>query len=483
MRPRRVLRTGGTARSTWRLRWLATGAALVIVALVGTAGGKADRYVVPPNERLVFAHYFPPYPISLDNMAPNADYYAKSYLEPNGEGGIHTSYGGLLRDRPAPREPRSGADWRSADLEEEVRAAISGGIDGFSVDILSSGGAVPSLLLDAAHAVNSNFKIMLMPDMSGGLGNASATELAAQMTDLGSRPSAFRLRDGRLVVSPFNADHHPASWWADFVAAMRTAGTDVALVPVLLDSTKISEYAPISYGLSEWGSRSPPSNQPGGPAEQAANAAHSLGNIWMMPVSIQDARPRGRIFDEANNTENLRATWQLAIDTKSEWVQLVTWNDYSEGTAFAPSAHHGSVFLDINRYYASWFRAGAAPEISTDRFFLTHRTQFAAAVPTAPDYSPMTQRAGSAPARDTVEALTFFVAPTLLTIDVGDSKYSCEVAAGVDTCVVPLEPGMITASATRDGNAIASARSPFQVVTDPAAQDLDYFAIPSVAAS
>ncbi|SCE09881.1 hypothetical protein GA0115252_13041, partial [Streptomyces sp. DfronAA-171] len=50
----------------------------------------------------VYAHYFTPYPLSLDNQAPGADYYARNYLRPEGESGKHAAYGGLLRDRPRP---------------------------------------------------------------------------------------------------------------------------------------------------------------------------------------------------------------------------------------------------------------------------------------------------------------------------------------------------------------------------------------------
>lgn len=50
----------------------------------------------------VFAHYFTPYPISLNNKAGADDYYTKNYLNPAGESGKHAAYGGLLRDRPFP---------------------------------------------------------------------------------------------------------------------------------------------------------------------------------------------------------------------------------------------------------------------------------------------------------------------------------------------------------------------------------------------
>jgi hypothetical protein len=50
--------------------------------------------VLKGSAKKVFAHYFTPYPISLDDKAADADYYTRNYLTPGGEGGKHAAYGG-----------------------------------------------------------------------------------------------------------------------------------------------------------------------------------------------------------------------------------------------------------------------------------------------------------------------------------------------------------------------------------------------------
>ena len=45
--------------------------------------------------RWAFAHYFTPYPVSLDTKDPANDYYTRAYLNPTGESGIHAAYGGV----------------------------------------------------------------------------------------------------------------------------------------------------------------------------------------------------------------------------------------------------------------------------------------------------------------------------------------------------------------------------------------------------
>ena len=77
------------------------------------------------SPRRVFAHYWPPLPVSLDNDDPATDYYQRNYLATGGEKGKHAAYGGYLRDRPLVRAPPAAPDWRFEDLQVEVRQAIA----------------------------------------------------------------------------------------------------------------------------------------------------------------------------------------------------------------------------------------------------------------------------------------------------------------------------------------------------------------------
>ena len=54
-----------------------------------TQSTRLPYQVAGTGQAKVFAHYFTPYPISLDNAAPSQDYYARNYLAPDGEGGAH----------------------------------------------------------------------------------------------------------------------------------------------------------------------------------------------------------------------------------------------------------------------------------------------------------------------------------------------------------------------------------------------------------
>ena len=422
----------------------------------------------------VFAHYFTPFPISLDNEPADTDFYATEFLDPAGEGGKHAGYGGLLRQRPLPRPVSERDDWDVADMETEVRRAIDAGIDGFTLDLLGIEGVHwerAQTMLEAAARVDPDFEIVLMPD-----GNTATVEdpvaLADAIVDIADHPSTYHLDDGRLVVAPFLPERVGADWWADWIGLMEDRGIEVALVPTVLDYFgTVDSFADISYGMSIFRTGSPSSVKS---LPDMGTDAHERGLLWMHPVALQDVRPKSSNFSEANNTEALRAMWESASEVDAEWVQLITWNDYSEGTELAPSTNTGWSPLDITAFYATAFKSGTAPEIVRDRVYVSHRTHAVDAKPTGGQTSLMRLREGSSPARDTVEVLSFLRAGAKVTVDVGDSRYTYAAPAGVHAELFPLEPGTITVEAVAADGAVSAVTSPSVVSAEPEVQDLQY---------
>ncbi|MGI5200127.1 endo-1,3-alpha-glucanase family glycosylhydrolase [Spirillospora sp. CA-108201] len=387
-----------------------------------------------------------------------ADYCARNYLSPAGEGGIHQAYGGLLRDRPAPRAPISG-DCQLEDMKREIRTAVAAGPDGFTVDLLDLSAAGPHrkrvhLLVKAAEQVDPGFRIVLMPDMTATrIKGLDAAGLASERAGLAKSPSVCKLPDGRVVVSPFKAENRTADWYAAF---------------------NYENYASVSYGLSNWGNRSP-NLQVGLGGD--IGASHGLGKIWMQPVAVQDERPNQEVYDEANNTENLRTTWQNAIDGGTDRVRLTTWNDFSEGTQFAPSPHNDGAYLDLASYYLTRLKTGKRPAIARDTVYLTHRTQTAGLKPTSGGQTKfMVPRSGTATPRDKVEVLTFLAAAAQIKATIGGTASSYDAAAGVQAKLFPLAAGANAASVTRNGATAATVTSPFRVTATPPVQDLQYHA-------
>ena len=432
------------------------------------------------STKKVFAHYFPPYPISLDNKPGATDYYARNYLTPNGEGGIHANTGGFLRDRPIAQAP-VGGDWKVANMKKEVIQASNAGIDGFTVDILSLAGPnwVNTLALQkGAEQSGRNFTIVPNLDMTAPAGKSSLERIAASLATLFASSSSYRLASGQYVLSTFAAERQTPEWWVQLKSTMtNNYGMDIALISVFLNPTRenIRAYAAVSYAEGSWGTRTV-STVKGAP--NYAAIAHSFGTKWMSPVAPQDERPRSFLYAEADNTELLRSSWARALSDGADFVQLTTWNDYSEQTSMAPSFAHGTTFLDINAYYQTQFKTGKAPAITGDALYITHRIQFAGSIPqfTHRLMAPTLSGTGTVP-RDTVEFVTFLAQPATVWARVGGVSSSWVAPAGVSAHLIPLAVGAISASVSRTGQTLLTVASPFTVTASPYVQDEQYYGV------
>ncbi|MGI8810820.1 MAG: endo-1,3-alpha-glucanase family glycosylhydrolase [Acidimicrobiales bacterium] len=493
-----------------------------ITPLAANVGGPTTSAVLPfdmpstaslrSSPKLVFAHHMPFYSVSIENAPPLDDYYQREFLTPHGENDKHVSYGGFLRDRPLPRPPRPEANWQERDQQDEVRQAVAAGLDGFVLLVGCIDGCVDwrnwqetKRMFPSTAAADPNFKLLIQPEMWG-MRDATVDQLAEGMRQLAVSSAAFRLPDGRVVISPFAAEVHDAAWWSAFIERMRTAhGINVALAPVFVahehaivpprTMSLAEEFKSISYGMGNWGARNPLHNNASSTAAGSyydrAMKAKALGQAWLQPVSFQDVRPNQGVYDEAENTQNFRDTWDLAGEiakdtTTPTWVHLTTWNDYSENTDIAPSAKQGYSLLDLTAYHVARHKTGLAPTVVRDTVYVTHRTQPHAAQPSFPQTLLMkprnfgTPNVGSAP-RDTVEALAFLTGPATVRITVdGVVRATCDFTdAGVHSCLAPLAPGQVRAEIVRGGSTVAGVLSPHRVTATPYVQDLTYVAASS----
>ena len=433
--------------------------------------------------RKVFAHYFPPYPISIDNKPAATDYYARNYLAVGGENGKHAAYGGLLRDRPAAVAPTTSSSWKIENLRREVRQAKAAGIDGFTVNIMSLSGtnwdATVNLMTAAQR--EGGFSIVPMIDVTASAGKATAAAVADKLATLYASPAAYRT-GGQLLLSSFAAESQTVAWWKAIVDRLeKKHGIPITFQAVFLAASdaNMKAFASVADGYGNWGVRTQwhTSNGP----DYAAKAA-ALGKTWMAPVSVQDYRPRAGVYAESSNTGNLRASWESAISKNAAYVQIVTWNDYSENTHIAPSVDHGDTFLDISRHYADWFRTRTKPAITTDQAFLTHRTHFVAAKPTTSHKLALPTLGGTSSIKptDKVEALVFLKTPATVTVTVGGVSQSFSAPAGTSAFTVPLRVGTASVKVSRGTTTVLQLTSPHAIVTSPKVQDLGYHGATSV---
>jgi len=424
------------------------------------------------SQKKVFAHYFTQFPISIDNKPAASDYYKNEYLNPNGENGKHIAYGGYLRDRPLPRPVRPEANWMDQGMDQEIRLAATLGLDGFACDLLSYKGyhlERTKMLLEAANRTDKGFKIMLMPDME--VFKTIPDSLARLIKTLNTYPAAYRLSDGRLVVSPFNAQQMPASWWSSWLATMKNQGINIAFVPVFQDWSKYAPgYSSISYGMSDWGWRS---SKVQASWRNVPAQAKAYASVWMMPVAPQDMRPKSQIYSEAGNSEEYRVMWENAILGDADWVQLITWNDYSEHTCISPSSGTQYSFYDLTAWYTAWFKTGAKPEIKRDVLYYFYRIQSTSAP--HQQSKPFMMAAGTDIPRNEIELLAFLVSPGTLEIEINGKKSRRDAPAGMSSFKVPLANGVPVFRLLRENSTKIVLRGAFEINNIITYQNLLYY--------
>lgn len=470
---------------TWRNSVLVF---LLVVPATASSASETEPSVIPAgtlpfdlppipelrsSEKKVFAHYFTPYPLSIDNEAPDRDYYSRHYLAVDGENGKHRSYGGYLRHRPIPQAPRLDEEWFALNFDEEIRRALAIGLDGFSVDILDFEGVHWERvkgLLDAALRVDPGFKILLMPDMEAAF-KAHPEMLAKAIRTLASHPSVLRQPDRRLVVSPYNAQRQSAKWWEQWLGGMKSDRVNISFVPLFQGWRRYADdFAPISDGFSDWGWRSPGTQASW---RDVPKQAHEFVRLWMAPVAPQDMRPRSQLYWEVGNSEAFRLMWENAILGGADWVQLITWNDYSESTAVAPSTATQWAFYDLAAYYVTFFKTGRAPALKRDVLYYFHRTHSASALPDSSQQPEAFKLAdGSDPPRDEIELLGFLTEPGTLEIEIGGKTHRHEAPAGVTSFQVPLAEGRPAFRLRRGDRDLITLRSAFAIDNEISYQNL-----------
>lgn len=422
------------------------------------------------SAKRVFAHYFHPFPVSIDNAAPSGDYYNSQYLNAHGESNKWLAQGGFLRQRPLATTPSASASWKLLNMEAEVRAAIARGITGFAFDSMgatdvAAGDGPLTLMLAAAQAVDSRFKIMVMPDITE-LGTNSAAVIQI-ITAVAASPAAYRLSDGRLVVSAFDAGLNSPAWWQSVLSQLSAKGITVAFVPTFLGwSESADAFASISYGFGDWGTATAAASA--SMQSDPAVAHGTYDKIYMMPIDPQQFRPKDFVYWEAGNSASFRNAWGSAINGGADWVQMVTWNDFSESGQISPysdatlSTGIGTGYYDMNGYYAAWFLTGQQPAITHDVLYYFYRREPTTAAGPAQSQKDSIET-GTGTAQNDIELVAFLTAPGVLKITIAGNTYTQNASAGVVSFKIPSQPGTPVFTLSRNGADVFSFQGGVQI--------------------
>jgi Glycosyl hydrolase family 71 len=267
------------------------------------------------------------------------------------------------------------------------------------------------------------------------------------------------------VVTAFNASVNSVQWWESVIAQLKSQGINIAFVPTFLGWGRQAEaFAGISHGFGDWGTATESASErtKGDPAE----AHGSYGKIYMTPVDPQQYRPKESTYWEAGNSGAFRKSWTSSIDGSADWVQLVTWSDFSESSQIEPYTDAtlrrdiGTGYYDLNAYYATWFLLGKQPPITHDVLYYFYRREPVDAA--SPSQSTSTQiRTGSS--EDDIELLAFLTAPGVVKITIGGRSFTQNAPAGMTSFKVHTAPGYPVFSVSRNGSDAVSFQAPVEI--------------------
>jgi len=412
-------------------------------------------------QRLVFAHYM------LANQDTTAD-------DPTGEPNI-------------------------AAYQREIQQAQSIGIDGFA---LNAGGwskepryiRRASQMFEAAYRLHSNFKLMFSADMCCSNDAADVLDMVRRFANNPRYASTYFQHDGRFVLTTFAGDSHGPEFWQQLRSNLEhgtapsrltapnalstvagvpsSAPLRIFLVPSFFWGGETPTAADIASGLAPyqhildgafyWGIADSPGlgHTPDQLPSSAAYAAtlHAAHKLYMAPICFQFWAANANRYYEYSGYQGMRALWMQAIQTTHpDWVEIITWNDFIEGTYVSPiddpakypgandlgasivptgtqrffHSHRGAT--DLLTYFIAWYKTGHQPTLHNDTIYWSYRTVLSTA------HQPPIQLYG--PIGDTLYVTANLTAPADLTVAIGPIALTVALPAGSNDLQLPLPPG------------------------------------------
>jgi hypothetical protein len=427
------------------------------------------------SKRKVYAHWHF-FPISFDNRSSGEDYFSRVFLGTIDEAGKPHAFGAYARERPIPRAPRRSAQWIIEDLEQDIRWASWIGIDAFlfniiNIDAKSEFWQLLRQMLTAAERVGSDFRVIPNIDASI-LTQPTAEEVAAALISVRDHPMWLKDPSGDLTLGAFMPEVWPIERWRRLLDALAQAGVRVRLLWTFLNVRQApSDLVRLADIVSEWGGNFPDAVTSLAPV---ARYVSDLGKRWCAPVWPQDVRSKDGIYAEAANSRLFRAGWTAAIESGADHLQLITWNDYTEGSEIRPSTGIQYSFYDLAAFYVAWFKTGRQPRLVRDVLFYFHRVEPTSARRDASLQKQAFKLHGGREPVDQIELLAFLTAPGELEIELNGAIAGKTAPAGVTALYTPLGPGRPSFRLKRQGRVVIECASAFVISDRTGYQDLLY---------
>jgi glucan endo-1,3-alpha-glucosidase len=399
---------------------------------------------------------------------------------------------------------------------KEIQQAQAIGIDGFALDVgswLSSGAgaeyyiAYASQMFEAAVRLNSGFKLMFSADFCCGNQASDAEDMMRRFVNYSRFAQVYYVHDGKYVLTTFAGDSLGVAGWqkiksdlatganpstgtvdpswtattVDVTGAPSNAPMRIFLVPAFFAAfggelptqseiqSGFNTWKPVVDGLFYWGIAGVPGS--GGSLDQIpsseayASVLHGTGKLYMAPIAFQFWGSDAARYFEYSGYQGMRDMWKNAINvTHPDWVEIITWNDFIEGTNVSPMddpnkyqfanflvqsglptqpgplnyfhSHVGAYAL--LPYFIEWYKTGRQPDIDKNSVFWAYRTQSVAdaAASGVPALGTL-----NGPIADKIYVTANLIQPGTLTVTSGTLTTSFNLSPGSTDVQAPFMDG------------------------------------------
>ncbi|KAF9516438.1 glycoside hydrolase family 71 protein [Hydnum rufescens UP504] len=378
-----------------------------------------------------------------------------------------------------------------------IAAAMSGGIDGFALNVGADSWALSRVSDAYAAAAGTSFKLFLSFDMTS-LPCASpgdATVLRQYISTYANHPNQLYYQ-GKLIVSSFSGQDCTFgqgdinSGWN--YAIKTTAPQPVAFIPSFFSGTSSFASTPVMDGEFNWNGGWPMSDSDIDFSSDQTFISAIGGRYRIAAVSPVffthygvNTYNKNWIYRSDDWLYNTR--WELLIEKRAQidMVEIITWNDYGESHYIGPIGadqpnsqawvngfdHQG--WNIMTKYYADAWRTGVYPTITKNRIFLSSRPHSRDLTINDPIGKPSNWQWTD----DYLYAVVFATGPGSLRLSIGSSSSTTDINAGVNKIKLALSPGSPTAVLFDSGGNTILTFSPsgFTYITNPSAYNFNYY--------
>jgi glucan endo-1,3-alpha-glucosidase len=363
-------------------------------------------------------------------------------------------------------------------FDAQIKKARTAGIDGFALNVGSDDWQPDRVAkaLDAAKN-NGNFVMFISFDMSS-LG--FDTGALSRFQSVAHHPSYFKV-DGRPFFSTF-AGENQDNFWSQWKSS---SGLNPYFCPSWPNypTSNLLQSHPVADCIFTWNAWPAKNSGPGAHFDVTGDrnllaSARATGKKYMAPLApwfYTHVSGQGWSKNWIFGSETLLPErWKQIISLQPDFVEIITWNDYSESSYMCsissdlptsmtgitdmitnPQKMNHDGWLQLSKHYIQWYKHNARPAVTMDQFYWWYRIH------------PKNNVNGEAPdsrndAQDcvVVHSIVKNVRPNggyyTIIVDLNGSKQNYRIVELDQTKCIPFSsnPGYVTISMTGPDNKV-----------------------------